>query len=132
MRMKMKPTELIGHRLKLQHLNVAIAVAKLGSMGKAAKHLAISQPVVSKVIADLEDMLEVRLFDRSPSAEREPRNPALSRAGKCPACALLRGDQDRGPTRYPVARTGTRACAGLIRPLSCNQGAVVDDYGGAR
>jgi DNA-binding transcriptional LysR family regulator len=59
-------TDLIGHRIKLQHLKVVIAVAEWGSMAKAARHLAISQPVVSKVIADLEDVLGVRLFDRSP------------------------------------------------------------------
>jgi DNA-binding transcriptional LysR family regulator len=43
-----------------------MAVATWGSMAKAAKHLTISQPVVSKVIADLEGMLGVQLFDRSP------------------------------------------------------------------
>jgi DNA-binding transcriptional LysR family regulator len=58
-------TEFIGRRLKLQHLKVVTAVAEWGSMVKAAKHLAVSQPVVSKVIADLEVMLSVRLFDRS-------------------------------------------------------------------
>ena len=56
----------IGHRLKLQHLSVAMAVAQQGSMGKAARQLAVSQPVVSKTIADLEHLLGVRLFDRSP------------------------------------------------------------------
>jgi DNA-binding transcriptional LysR family regulator len=61
----MMQTEIVGHRLKLQHLKVVMAVAEWGSMAKAAKHLAISQPVVSKVIADLEDVLGVRLFDRS-------------------------------------------------------------------
>jgi DNA-binding transcriptional LysR family regulator len=59
-------TDLIGHRLKLQHLKIVMAVAEWGSMQKAAKRLAISQPVVSKMIADLEDILGVRLFDRSP------------------------------------------------------------------
>ena len=58
--------ELVGHRIKLQHLKVVMAVAEWGSMAKAAKRLAISQPVVSKVIADLEDVLGVSLFDRSP------------------------------------------------------------------
>ena len=60
------PAGLVEHRLKLQHLNVAMAVAQWGSMGKAAKQLAVSQPVVSKAIADLEHLLGVRLFDRSP------------------------------------------------------------------
>jgi DNA-binding transcriptional LysR family regulator len=63
---KPMPADVIGHRLKLQHLHVALAVAQRGSMGKAAKQLAVSQPVVSKVIADLEHLLGVRLFDRSP------------------------------------------------------------------
>jgi DNA-binding transcriptional LysR family regulator len=58
--------DLVRHRLKLQHLKVVAAVAEWGSMAKAAQHLAISQPVVSKVVADLEEMLGVVLFDRSP------------------------------------------------------------------
>ena len=52
--------------MKLQHLRVAMAVAQRGSMGAAARQLAVSQPVVSKTIADLEQLLGVRLFDRSP------------------------------------------------------------------
>src|SRR3954452_21843951 len=59
-------SEIIGHRLKLQHLRVAMAVAQHGSMGRAARQLAVSQPVVSKTIADLEHLLGVRLLDRSP------------------------------------------------------------------
>jgi DNA-binding transcriptional LysR family regulator len=71
-------TERIGHRIKLQHLRVVMAVAQWGSMAKAAKRLAISQPVVSKVIADLEEVLGVRLFDRSPQGvEPTPYGSAL-------------------------------------------------------
>jgi DNA-binding transcriptional LysR family regulator len=66
-------TELIGQRIKLQHLKVVMAVAEWGSMAKAAKRLAISQPVVSKVIADLEDLLGARLFDRSPQGVEPTR-----------------------------------------------------------
>jgi DNA-binding transcriptional LysR family regulator len=55
----------IGRRVKFRDLHIALTVAQSGSMLKAAKALAISQPVVSKVIADLEQVLGVRLFDRS-------------------------------------------------------------------
>jgi DNA-binding transcriptional LysR family regulator len=65
--------DIIGHRLKLQHLRIVMAVAEWGSMQQAAKHLAISQPVVSKIIAELEDVLGVRLFDRSPQGVEPTR-----------------------------------------------------------
>jgi len=54
----------IGRRIKLRDLHILLAVAECRSMAKAAEHLAISQPVVSKVIADLEHTLGVRLLDR--------------------------------------------------------------------
>ena len=55
----------VGRRLKLRDLHIFFAVIQWGSMAKAAKHLAMSQPAVSKVIADLEAVLRVRLLDRS-------------------------------------------------------------------
>jgi DNA-binding transcriptional LysR family regulator len=62
----MNRAEQISRRLKLRHLNVLLAVVQSGSMAKAAAHLAISQPVVSKAIADLERTIGVRLLDRTP------------------------------------------------------------------
>jgi DNA-binding transcriptional LysR family regulator len=56
----------LGRHLKLRDLNVLLTVARCGSMGKAAAELALSQPAVSKVIADMEFTLGVRLFDRGP------------------------------------------------------------------
>jgi DNA-binding transcriptional LysR family regulator len=49
----------------LRDLRILLAVAQAGSMAKAAQHLAISHPVVSKTISDLEHALGVRLLDRS-------------------------------------------------------------------
>jgi DNA-binding transcriptional LysR family regulator len=62
----MQWTERIGRRIKLRDLHVLHAVVQSGSMTKAAKDLAISVPVVSKAISDLEHTVRVRLLDRSP------------------------------------------------------------------
>jgi DNA-binding transcriptional LysR family regulator len=71
-------SEQISRRLKLRQLNVLVAVAQWGSMAKAAEHLAISQPVVSKAIAELEQVVGVRLFDRVPhGVEPTPHGRAL-------------------------------------------------------
>jgi DNA-binding transcriptional LysR family regulator len=56
----------IGRRIKLRDLHILMTVVERGSMTKAAEQLAISQPVVSKSVADLEHALGVRLLDRSP------------------------------------------------------------------
>jgi DNA-binding transcriptional LysR family regulator len=55
----------IGRRLKLRDLHIFMTVAQQGSMRRAARHLAVSQPVVSKAISDLERTLKVRLLDRT-------------------------------------------------------------------
>ena len=71
-------SEQVSRRLKLRQLNVLVAVAQWGSMAKAAEHLSISQPVVSKAIAELEQVVGVRLFDRMPhGVEPTPHGRAL-------------------------------------------------------
>src|SRR5712691_10959552 len=54
----------IGRRLKLRDLHILLAVVQHGSMAKAATELAISQPAVSKAIADMENAFKLRLLDR--------------------------------------------------------------------
>lgn len=60
----MQWTDRVGSRLKLRDLHILLAVAQSGSMARAASELAISQPAVSKAIADMEYALDLRLFDR--------------------------------------------------------------------
>ena len=57
----------IGSRLKLRDLHILLTVVQHGSMAKAAAALAISQPAVSKAIADMEHTFGLRLLDRSRS-----------------------------------------------------------------
>jgi len=62
----MQLDERIGRRLRLRDLNMFLIVVKERSMSKAAAQLAVSQPVVSKTIADMEHTLGVPLLDRGP------------------------------------------------------------------
>ena len=52
-------------RLKLRDLRILAAVAKAGSMARAARQMSMSQPAVSKAMQDLETILGARLFDRT-------------------------------------------------------------------
>jgi len=56
----------LGRRLRVRDLYILLTVVKSGSMAKAARQLAMSQPSVSEAIANLEAMLRVPLLDRSP------------------------------------------------------------------
>lgn len=69
---------------KLRQLKVLKLVADHGSMTRAAKSLEISQPAVSRVIADLSDTFGFSLFDRKdgllvPSQETRYILPDISR-----------------------------------------------------
>src|SRR3954469_24174762 len=85
----------IRRRLKLRELNILLAVAQAGSMAKAAKELAISQPAVSKAIAEMEHTLGVPLFDRSQQGiEPTQYGRALLRRGVAIFDELQQGVQD--------------------------------------
>jgi DNA-binding transcriptional LysR family regulator len=74
----MRRAELISRQLKLRQLRILVEVAQRGSMVKASGQLGISQPVISKAIADLEGVLGVRLLDRLPQGvEPTPYGRAL-------------------------------------------------------
>jgi DNA-binding transcriptional LysR family regulator len=62
----MRVNERIGRRLKLRDLNIFLTVVNERSMSKAAIELAVSQPAVSRAIADMEHTLGVPLLDRNP------------------------------------------------------------------
>jgi DNA-binding transcriptional LysR family regulator len=62
----MRWNDRIGRRIKLSDLHILLTVAQSGSMAKAASQLAVSHPVVSRSISDLEHTLGVRLLERNP------------------------------------------------------------------
>ena len=85
----------IGRRIKLRDLHVLQAVVQAGSMTKAAGELAISVPVVSKAIAELEHTVGVPLLDRSPQGvEPTAYGRALLRRGLAAFDELRQGIKD--------------------------------------
>ena len=55
----------LNRRLKLRDLDTLMTVVSAGGMRKAAGQLHLSQPAVSKAVAELEDALGVVLIDRN-------------------------------------------------------------------
>lgn len=70
------------HRLKFRDLRILLAVTQSGSMAKAAAQIGITQPAISRAIAEMEAMLGVSLLDRSPKGvEPTPYGRALLKRG---------------------------------------------------
>ena len=57
--------EQVMRRIKLRELQILGVVVRSGSMAGAAARLAMSQPAVSKAVADLERVVGVRLLNRT-------------------------------------------------------------------
>lgn len=51
-------------KARMRHLQVLVTVAELRSLKRAAEVAGLSQPAITQLLADLEQLLEVRLFDR--------------------------------------------------------------------
>jgi DNA-binding transcriptional LysR family regulator len=110
-------------RLKLRDLDILMAVIDARSMGKAAKRLNISQPAISKAIAEMEDALGVHLVDRSRSGvEPTPYGLALQKRSVSIFNDLRQGVQDIDflidPTKGEI-RIGTTepVMAAIVSPV---------------
>ena len=115
----------IGRRIRLRDLHILLAVVQCKSLAKAAKQLAISRPVVSKVIADLEDVLGVTLLDRDRhGAEPTVYGAALLKRGSAAFDELREGVKDIELLADPAAG---EARVGSTPPLSASFVAAVID-----
>lgn len=77
---RVPPAPAVLGRIRLRHLQAFLAVAQEGSLQAAARSLSLSQPAVTKTLAELEAALGERLFDRgrhgaTPTAAGEAFRP---------------------------------------------------------
>ncbi len=104
--------------MNLNHLRVFSRVAEVGSLTRAAQALRISQPAVSKQLAELEADLGMALFDRL------PRGVRLTAAGE-----TLREHAERILNSEASALTELRDLAGLGRGrLSIGASTTIGSY----
>ena len=51
--------------LKLRHLQLVVALDEFRHLGRTAEFLRVTQPAISKMLSEVEEMLDMQLFDRS-------------------------------------------------------------------
>ena len=103
----MLPNDLIERlprQLKMQELRVFLAVLEHRSFRKAAAALHVSQPAVTKAVAGLEEMLEVKLFDRAAKGV-EPTVHGLSLA---PHAQAIFGELRGAAQSLAIVSSGAR------------------------
>ena len=112
----------IERRVSLRDLQVLISVIEAGSMGKAAKLLATSQPAISRSIADLEHAFGVRLLDRSAfGVEPTPYGRALLSRGIAMFDELGQGVRDiRFLANPTVGELSVAASIAIAEGLVCS------------
>ncbi len=107
--------ERIRRRLRLRDLDILMAVIDAGSMSKAAIRFNMTQPAVTKVIADLEHTLGARLVNRSRrGVEATPHGLALVKRGTAVFDELRHGVEDLDFLSDPTAGEIRIGCTEMV------------------
>jgi LysR family pca operon transcriptional activator len=101
-----QPGGLTSGRIKFRHLQCFLAVTQFGSVQRAANSLSITQPAVSKTIAELESILGVRLFERGRRGAEPTREGRLFAPHAAACVGALREGVDE-LSRHGVEHPGT-------------------------
>jgi DNA-binding transcriptional LysR family regulator len=95
-------------RLKIRHIQVTLTIANMGNLLRAAQSLNITQPAISKALAEIEEVVGERLFDRTPFGTKPtPAGEALIQYGR-----NVLTDMDR---MYDALEAVRRGDAGTLR-----------------
>jgi DNA-binding transcriptional LysR family regulator len=116
--------ERVGRRLKLKDLHTLQTVANIGSMAKAARELALSQPAISKAIADMEHALGAPLLDRtSRGVELTECGRLLVERGRVAFDEIRQGVKEiehwSDPTQGEVGIGTTEPITGVLSEIIC-------------
>jgi DNA-binding transcriptional LysR family regulator len=103
-------------RLKLRELQILMTVAHVGSMGKAAIKLGLSQPAVSKAVSEMEQTLGVALLDRT----QQGVQPTLYGRALLKWTVVVFDDLRQGmrEIEFLADPTGGEALIGCAEPMS--------------
>ena len=115
----------LRRRVKLRDLDTLIEVVRVGGIHKAAETLNLSQPAVSKAIAQLEETFGVPLLERSPKGVTPtPYGRALIRHGGAIFDQLRQGVNEIG---YLADPSGGDLCVGCGESLMASLAPVLID-----
>jgi DNA-binding transcriptional LysR family regulator len=110
-------------RLRLRDLHIVDVVADAGSMAKAAPRLAMSQPAVSRIIAEMEQLLGVPIFDRTSSGvELTPYGNVLRRRATNVADELRQG---LGELAFLADPTQGEISVGTTEPMTALTATII-------
>jgi len=89
------PRRYLDQRLKLPLLRISDALATHGSLLKAAAALGVGQPALTRSLAELEDIVGIRLFDRHARGVRPTEaGEVVIRLARRVLAELRRADED--------------------------------------
>lgn len=120
----MSANDRITRRIKLHNLHVLQEAIATGSMARAARSLAMTQPAVSYAIGEMEQVLGVALLDRTPQGVLPTAyGEALAQRGVAMFNELRQGLDDIAFLADPAAG-GVRM--GATPPMSLVAGAAIE------
>jgi DNA-binding transcriptional LysR family regulator len=111
--------------MELRSLHYFVRIAELGSITRAAAHLHVAQPALTRHVQRLEEELNVALFTRANRGVRLTEAGQKLLDGATPSCATSSAPATRSAprTRTPAARSSSaspRPCARCWCP-SCSR-----------
>lgn len=126
----------IARRLRVKDLHVLQAVAEAGSMARAADGLGLSQSAISKIISDLELVLETQLLERgSRGVELTEGGHVLAGRGRlifdeleqAVAEVVRLNDPNQGLIRIGTTEPMTSVISEIIEHVSCDHPRITYD-----